>query len=172
MNKKGGILLGLLIFVVIVASPILYNKGKAKAAPVINLNTPVIQQLSDKECVEPADYMRQNHMQLLLQWRDAKVRDGQTVYINSKGKAYDISLEGTCLKCHNDRPTSTSAISDVAKSNVPASNVAKSNVSAPNAATTNLTSDGNNEFCFSCHNYASVKPNCWNCHADPRGAQK
>lgn len=162
MNKKGGILLGLLIFVVVVASPILYNMGKAKAAPVINLNTPVIQQLSDKECVEPADYMRQNHMQLLLQWRDAKVRDGQTVYINSKGKAYDISLEGTCLKCHNDKPVSSSVTS----------NVAKSNVSAPNAATTNLTSDGSNEFCFSCHNYASVKPNCWNCHSDPRGAQK
>lgn len=162
MNKKGGILLGLLIFVIIVASPILYNKGKAKAAPVVNLNTPVIQQLSDKECVEPAEYMRQNHMQLLLQWRDAKVRDGQSVYINSKGKAYDISLEGTCLKCHNDKPVSSS---------VP-STVAKTNISASNAAPTNLTSDGSNEFCFSCHNYASVKPNCWNCHADPRGAQK
>ncbi|WP_434510682.1 sulfate reduction electron transfer complex DsrMKJOP subunit DsrJ [Desulfitobacterium sp. AusDCA] len=162
MNKKGGILLGLLIFVVIVASPILYNKGKAKAAPVINLNTPVIQQLSDKECVEPAEYMRQNHMQLLLQWRDAKVRDGQSVYINSKGKAYDISLEGTCLKCHDDKTVSDSVTS----------NAAKPNVSAPNAATTNLTSDGSNQFCFSCHNYASVKPNCWNCHSDPREAQK
>lgn len=162
MNKKGGILLGLLIFVVIVASPILYNMGKAKAAPVINLNTPVIQQLSDKECVESPEYMRQNHMQLLLQWRDAKVRDGQTVYINSKGKAYDISLEGTCLKCHNDKPVVDSV----------ASNSAKPNVSASNAATMNLTSDGSNQFCFSCHNYASVKPNCWNCHSDPRGAQK
>lgn len=157
MNKKGGILLGLLIFVVVIASPIFYNMGKAKASPEINLNTPVIQQLSDQECIEPAEYMRENHMQFLLDWRDAKVRDGQSVYINSKGIAYDISLEGTCLKCHNDSPVSGNPLPKV---------------STPKATTLNITSDGSNQFCFSCHNYAAVKPNCWSCHSDPRGAQK
>jgi hypothetical protein len=28
--------------------------------------------------------------------------------------------------------------------------------------------DNNRFFCFSCHNYANVKPNCWNCHISPQ----
>lgn len=158
MQKKGWFVLGLLAFVLIVTSPILYNLGKAKAAPKIDLNTPVIAQSSDKECVEPKEYMRENHMQLLLKWRDSVVRDGQTVYINSQGKAFDMSLEDTCLKCHNNTPVPDSYPN-------PATNGSKT-------ATTQLTSTDNNQFCFSCHNYAAVKPNCWNCHSDPREATK
>ncbi|TCD48239.1 hypothetical protein [Chlorobium sp. N1] len=26
----------------------------------------------------------------------------------------------------------------------------------------------NRQFCFSCHTYANVKPNCWNCHISPQ----
>lgn len=151
MNRKGGFLLGLLIFVVIITSPILYSLGKEKASPEVNLNTPVIQQLSVKECIESKEYMRENHMQLLLEWRDSAVRDGESVYINSKGKAYEISIQNTCLECHNDTPTSTV--------------INNTNITPP---TVNADS---NQFCFSCHDYAAVEPNCWSCHSDPRGAQ-
>ncbi|NTV07963.1 MAG: sulfate reduction electron transfer complex DsrMKJOP subunit DsrJ [Chlorobium limicola] len=29
---------------------------------------------------------------------------------------------------------------------------------------------GNRMFCFNCHMYANVKPNCWNCHISPMEA--
>ena len=45
--------------------------------------------------------MRADHMQLLVAWRDESVRQAQTTYVASDGKKYDISLTGTCLKCHS-----------------------------------------------------------------------
>lgn len=154
MQKYGRIVLGVLVFVLMVASPILYNLGKKNTPPDINLDTPVIAQLSDKECVEPKEYMRENHMKLLLEWRDSAVRDGKTVYINSQGQAYEISLQGTCLNCHNNIPISeVDAVND-------------------KKGTTAATNTEGNQFCFSCHTYSSVEPNCWNCHSDPREAIK
>jgi hypothetical protein len=46
-------------------------------------------------------------MQLLLKWRDAAVRGGQTEYVNSQGKSFNISLK-TCLGCHSDPALNTS----------------------------------------------------------------
>jgi len=101
MYKGGRIIASLVIFVAFLAFPFFYNLGKANAGPDVLLNTPAIAQLSDKQCVESAEYMRANHMQLLNQWRQSSVRDGQSVYVNSQGKSFDISLQDTCLKCHS-----------------------------------------------------------------------
>jgi hypothetical protein len=30
----------------------------------------------------------------------------------------------------------------------------------------------NRFFCFNCHNYANVKPKCWNCHLSPMETQR
>lgn len=164
--QKGGkkIILGLLVFVFIIIFPILYNQGKANAGPDINLDTPEIAKLADKECIEPTEYMRANHMQLLLQWRDAAVREGATVYVNSQGDSFEISLEDTCLKCHSDNTAS--------KGNSSTNSQSTNSISNPaNALAASVTSSPN-QFCFSCHDYAAVEPNCWSCHSDPRGAQK
>lgn len=75
--------------------------GKFNKGPVINLNTPAIQRLTVKQCIESAEYMRANHMKLLKQWREEAVRMGKTEYINSQGKSFKISLQ-TCLHCHYD----------------------------------------------------------------------
>ena len=140
MYKGGKIIASLIIFVAFLTFPFFYNMGKANAGPDVNLDTPAIQQLADKQCVESPEFMRANHMQLLNQWREASVRQGQTVYVNSQGKSFEISLQDTCLKCHSTEAEQ-----------------------AANASP---------QFCASCHDYTAVKPLCWNCHFEPKGAMK
>ena len=78
------IALGLLIFFGLVLSPIGPNLGKTVAAPDPKLDTPAIQKLAEKDrkCVMPKDYMRTSHMQMLVDWREAVVRDGQREFVN------------------------------------------------------------------------------------------
>lgn len=143
--NKGRIILGLFIFVIIATFPFLVNQGKASAGPDINLNTPAI--AAGGECIESAEYMKANHMQMLLDWRDEAVREGKQVYVNSQGKEFEISLQNTCMECHSDNDAFTA-----------------------NAIPTATDVTTPNNFCFSCHDYASVEPDCWSCHLDPREA--
>ncbi len=127
MNDKGKIVTGLLIFSIIFTFPFWYNMGKAAPVP-----EPVLSAKAKAagECVRAKDYIKAEHMQLLDTWRDTVVRDGERVYVNLKGKEFDMSLSNTCLDCH-DNPA---------------------------------------EFCDRCHNYASVRPYCWDCHIEnPKG---
>jgi len=103
MYDKGKIIAGLFIFIGLVTFPFLYNIGKVNAKPEPKIDTPAIQQLKKKGCIEPKDFMKANHMQLLNKWRDTAVRDGERVYVNRKGKKYEISLQNTCLKCHSNK---------------------------------------------------------------------
>lgn len=103
MYNGGKIIIGLIIFVGLFAFPIYYNMGKTAAMPEPNLDTPVINQLDEKHCVESADYMRANHMQLLDDWRDSVLRDGNFVYESSSGKKYIMSLQNTCMHCHSNK---------------------------------------------------------------------
>jgi hypothetical protein len=75
--------------------------------------------------------MKREHMQLLNDWRDRVVRDGDTIYTNAEGKTFTISLQNTCMKCHSNK----------------------------------------SKFCDECHNYAAVKPYCWDCHIAPKEKQ-
>lgn len=54
-----------------------------------------------KQCVAPLSYMRSSHMKLLLQWRRDVVLHNRWKYVAYNGKVYNISLVGTCLKCHD-----------------------------------------------------------------------
>ncbi|MBI3813527.1 MAG: sulfate reduction electron transfer complex DsrMKJOP subunit DsrJ [Nitrospinae bacterium] len=101
MYDGNKIITGLIIFACLVTFPFLYNFGKANAKPDPKLDTPVIQQMKEKRCIETKEFMRANHMQLLDEWREA-VRDGKRVYVNSSGESYKISLQNTCLKCHSN----------------------------------------------------------------------
>ncbi len=101
MYKGGKIIAALVVFVALLSIPFFYNMGKSNTGPVINLNTPAIQKLAVKECVEPVEWMRANHMKLLSQWREEAVRNGKTVYINSQGKSFENNLQ-TCVNCHFD----------------------------------------------------------------------
>lgn len=153
MYKGGKIIAGLIIFVAFLTIPFFYNLGKANAGPAI----PVVQQTATTQCVEPAAYMRANHMQLLNQWRDAVIRDGKTEYVNSQGKTFEISLQ-SCLQCH-----STGTVPNAG---------GVSNPALSTGGVSNPANNTSNQFCVACHNYASVKPTCWSCHSGPEGATK
>ena len=54
-------------------------------------------------CVEPVATMRASHMRLLAAWRESAVRQGVRTYRAADGREFEISLAGTCLKCHRDK---------------------------------------------------------------------
>jgi hypothetical protein len=103
MYNSGKIIAGLLVFVAIIAFPFIYNIGTDIVKPEPKINTPVIQQMAVKHCVEPKEFMKAEHMQLLNNWRDAAVRDGDRVYVGFDGKRYNISLQNTCMHCHSNK---------------------------------------------------------------------
>ena len=53
---------------------------------------------------ESKDIMRQQHMKILDDWRDQVVREGNRIYISKTNhKEYQMSLQNTCMKCHDDK---------------------------------------------------------------------
>lgn len=99
------IALGVLIFFGLVLSPMLPNLGKTVPPPDPKLDTPAIQKLAEKDrkCVMPTDYMRANHMQMLIDWRESVVRDAQREFVNPEGKKFVASLSNTCMECHSNK---------------------------------------------------------------------
>jgi len=103
MYNGGKIITGLIIFVLLISAPFLLNVGQANELPDISLDTPVINQLSEKQCVESVEFMRSQHPQLLNDWRDQVVREGESIYVSSSGKMYEMSLDNNCLQCHSNQ---------------------------------------------------------------------
>lgn len=127
LYNRGIIIAGIVVFVIIVTLPFWYGMGKTIPPPVIELDTPAIQLLPERGCVEDTAFMRDNHMKLLASWRDNVLRKGNRVYTATDGKVFEMSLTSNCLKCHENK----------------------------------------SRFCDRCHDYAGVKPTCWNCHINP-----
>jgi hypothetical protein len=106
MYDKGKIITGLVIFVLLFAFPFLYQAvlgsvmGRAAQAPQPELTEKAKQA---KQCVESKEEMTSRHMQLLNQWRDAVIRDGDRDYRAKNGKLYLASLQNTCMDCHSNK---------------------------------------------------------------------
>ena len=124
MYKAHRIVIFLVVFIGIIATPLIMNSGRASEVPSPSLDTPVINSLDSSSCVEDVEFMRAQHMSMLNEWRTDAVRSGITEYTNSRGQIFEVSLENGCLNCHSNRV----------------------------------------EFCDTCHTYAAVDPDCWNCH--------
>ncbi|HNX28001.1 MAG TPA: sulfate reduction electron transfer complex DsrMKJOP subunit DsrJ [Syntrophomonadaceae bacterium] len=103
MYNSKKIITGIIIFIFIIIAPFLLNIGKADVLPELSLDTPAIDQMADKHCVEAAEFMRAEHPRLLDDWRDQAVREGNTIYISTSGEEYEMSLENSCIKCHSNR---------------------------------------------------------------------
>ena len=88
---------GLAIFVILMTFPIWKNMGNAGPTPKPEKPVGV------QRCVESAQYMRTSHMQMLDQWRDEALRDGDRAPITIDGVEYDKSLMNGCMKCHTDK---------------------------------------------------------------------
>ena len=105
----GKILIGLAVFVAFALFPFYNNLGKVNARPEPKTDTPAIQEWAaanngKKECVESKEFMRAEHMQLLNNWRDSVVREGNRQYTSeTSGKKFDMSLQNGCLKCHSNK---------------------------------------------------------------------
>ncbi|MCF8024706.1 MAG: sulfate reduction electron transfer complex DsrMKJOP subunit DsrJ [Desulfobacteraceae bacterium] len=104
MNDKNKIITGLVIFFLVALFPFWFNLifGASDAAKGPD---PV---LTDKAkeaetCVADTQFMRTEHMQLLDQWRDTVVRDGQRIYVVENGNKYEASLSNTCMDCHSNK---------------------------------------------------------------------
>jgi hypothetical protein len=101
MNDRAKIVGGLTAFLVLVAFPIWHTVGLAGDVARPELELPE----DSAQCVEDAQYMRAYHVDLLNQWRNAVVRDGEREHTSSSGKTYNMSLTGTCMECHSNRDT-------------------------------------------------------------------
>jgi hypothetical protein len=96
MYDGGKIITGIIIGLILVGFPVWYNLGSAAPKPDIKL--PV----KTKQCVESKDYMRDKHMQVLDLWRDSVVRTAKRIYVTADGRAFNMSLQNTCMSpdCH------------------------------------------------------------------------
>ena len=79
-----------------------------------------------EQCVEPVEFMRRNHMELLLHQRD------ETMHRGIRTKRYSLR---NCINCH-----------------------------AVDGAGQPVSLDDPEHFCVSCHRYAAVKLDCFQCH--------
>ena len=123
MYNKLTIIPGLMIFVLIVTFPLWYN-AFSTASPITK---PELPPGGEKQCVASAAEMRAKQMQMLNEWRDDVLRNGNRVAVTVNGKTYRKGLQLACMQCHTNKE----------------------------------------KFCDSCHEYASVKPYCWDCHLTP-----
>ena len=99
MYNARRIIPGLIIFLGLMAAGIWYNvaTGKAGHVPELDVTT------KEKQCVESPEYMRAKHMDLLSDWKESAVREGNRTHVATDGKEYSISLSGTCLDCHSSK---------------------------------------------------------------------
>lgn len=100
MYNGGKIIIGLIIGLLILLFPFLYDAGKAAKVPEPELT---VKAKEAKVCVLPKSEMRADHMKLLDEWRQEVVRDAERVYISADGRTFDKSLQNTCLNCHSNK---------------------------------------------------------------------
>jgi hypothetical protein len=99
MRDKGRIVLGLLVFLALATFPVWYNLVSGGSSQPPELLLPE----GEQKCVADAVFMRTNHMQLLMDWRDEVVRTNQRIFTTRDGRRYYKSLSGTCMRCHDQK---------------------------------------------------------------------
>ncbi|CAK0775555.1 Hdr-like menaquinol oxidoreductase cytochrome c subunit [Gammaproteobacteria bacterium] len=80
------------------------------------------------QCVRDTEFMRRNHMELILHKRD------QTMHEGIRTSEYSLK---ECVKCHAEQ--------------------------RPDGSYVPINDPG--QFCQSCHSYAGIQPDCFECHA-------
>jgi hypothetical protein len=99
MQHAGKVFAGLAVFLVLFTFPVWYNMASGTTGKAPELEKAV----KGEQCVRDTEYMRSNHMDLLNEWRDRVVREGQRYESGQAGHSYERSLSHTCLDCHQDR---------------------------------------------------------------------
>ena len=99
MYDAGKIILGLVVFLALITFPIWYNAASPEAKVTPQLEKPA----NATECVRDVEYMTANHMDLLDEWRDKVVREGERFEPGPDGQPIERSLTNTCLSCHENK---------------------------------------------------------------------
>ena len=117
--------------VVVMTAAALAWAGSETQSKSSGVPKPVITKaVKGEQCVEPTEYMRRNHMDVLDGHRDKTVHEG------IRTKKYSLK---ECINCHASEKTGSVAAAK-------------------------------DDFCVSCHSYASVKIDCFECHSTkPQG---
>jgi hypothetical protein len=107
MHDRSKIILGLLVFLALITFPVWYNlvRGKESRPPEIELPQ------DETRCVADREFMRTEHMRLLMDWRDEVVRNNQRIYTTEDNRRFPMSLSGTahtkdggsCMSCHANK---------------------------------------------------------------------
>ena len=99
MSDRGRILLGLIVALAVLTLPIWLGAVRGGDARRPELELPA----DETQCVAETDYMRAEHMQVLMDWRDEVVRDSDRTLTTSDGRRFEKSLSRTCMKCHYNK---------------------------------------------------------------------
>ena len=100
MGDRPLIYAGLFLFVALITLPVWQGIAAQSSTVGPELKAPA----TKKQCVAPRAYMREAHMELLMAWRDGKVRKHERHYTAADGTVYNVSLTGTCLtQCHGSK---------------------------------------------------------------------
>jgi hypothetical protein len=95
MRDRALIIAGLVVVLGLATLPAWYN-----AAFGTPRTEPTLAKPTGERCILPRGEMRRSHMDLLVEWRDRVVRSQEHRFVAPDGKAFEISLTGTCLGCH------------------------------------------------------------------------
>ncbi|MDP8238849.1 MAG: hypothetical protein P9X24_07150 [Candidatus Hatepunaea meridiana] len=156
MYNGGKIIIGLIIFLIAMTSPIWYNAtfGDTSGMPDIEIITKDIP--GKDKCVLPREEMRSSHMDILDDWRDIVIRDGKRVHTTPDGRKFNRSLSYV-------RPEPEANDSSVADTSLTKTHK-KPEITRNSCMDCHSNKD---KFCDRCHNYTSVDPYCWECHIIP-----
>jgi hypothetical protein len=101
MTNAGKIIGGLVIFLALMTAPLWMNALSSDSVAAPEVDPPPN---GSQECVEQVEYMRSFHMDLLNEWRDEVVREGNRDYVSTtNGRTFDMSLSRTCMDCHSNK---------------------------------------------------------------------
>lgn len=100
MRDRILIYIGLCLFLALITFPFTYSLAAKQRSSGPEIKLPEL----EKQCVAPTAYMKSSHMQLLLDWRENRVRRDIRTYVAFDGRSYSVSLTGTCLtQCHKNK---------------------------------------------------------------------
>jgi len=93
---------GLGVVILAGVSPFLLSLASGGGGEAPDLSAVLAEAAKKGHCVESQQFMKDAHMDLLDDWRDRVVREGERSY-ERDGKPVLMSLTRTCLDCHGSR---------------------------------------------------------------------